>query len=85
MAKGSGGVIHKDPFNEVNNKDPNSPDSTGDDLYFGGWPEINKMHLSTDSADMTSSPNSEASHDVYGGPVPGEPNPGKFGGKGGGK
>jgi len=84
MAKSSG-VHYPDPFNEVANKDPNSPDAKGDDLYYGGWAEIQKMHLSTDGADMTTSDNADASHDVYGGPAPGEANPGKFGGKGGGK
>jgi hypothetical protein len=85
MAKGMGGVKYPDPFNEVGSKDPNTPDVSGDGLYFNGWDEVMKMHLSTDGADMVSSSNSDASHDIYGGPVAGEPNPAGMGGKGGGK
>lgn len=81
MAKNSG-IIHQSPFNEVDNKDPNKPDSMGDDLYFGGWDEVMKMHLS-ETGDMVSTPNSDASHDVFGGPAKGEPNPGGMGGQGG--
>jgi len=84
MAKGSSGIIHHNPANEVVNKDPNKPDVTGDGLYFDGWSEINKMHLS-ETGDMAHSPNSDASHDLYGGPAAGEPNPAGMGGKGGGK
>lgn len=83
MAKGSSGVHYPDPYNEVANKDPNSPDVM--DVYMGSWDEVMKMHLSQDGADMTSTPNSDASHDLYGGPAPGEANPAKMGGKGGGK
>jgi len=80
MAKGSGDVF-SNPFNAVDNTDPNKPDSMGDDLYFNGWAEINKMHLAQ-TGEMVSTPNAEASHEMYGGPAPGEPNPGKMGGKG---
>ena len=75
------GMIHQNPLNEVNNKDPNKPDSMGDDLYFGGWPEIMKMHLS-ETGPMVDTPNSRSGGDVMGGPAKGEPNPGKMGGKG---
>lgn len=81
MAKNSG-IIHQSPFNEVDNKDPNKPDTTGDELYFNGWTEVMKMHLS-ETGDMVSTPNSDASHDVFGGPAKGEPNPGGMGGQGG--
>ena len=86
MAKGS--AVHVGtPFNEVVNSDPNSPDVKGDGLYFDGWSEINKMHLSTDGASMIESDNSMASHGIFGGPNPGEENPagmstnGRSGGK----
>jgi hypothetical protein len=84
MAKGMSGIIHQNPFNEVDNKDPNKPDSMGDDLYFGGWDEVMKMHLA-ETGDLVSSPNSDASHDIFGGPASGEPNPAGMGGKGGSK
>lgn len=84
MAKGSSGTIHTNPFNEVNNTDPNKPDSMGDDLYFQGWDEIMKMHLA-ETGDLVSSPNSDASHDIMGGPTTGEPNPAGMGGMGGKK
>lgn len=78
MAKSSG-VIHENPFNEVNNTDSNKPDSMGDDLYFGGFDEILKMHTK-ETGDLVSTPNSAASHDLMGGPLPGEPNPANMGG-----
>ena len=80
MAKDSG-VIHQNVLNEVDNKNPETPDSMGDDLYFGGWSEINKMHLSQ-TGSMTDTPNSRANADVMGGPAKGEPNPANMGGKG---
>lgn len=80
MAKSSGEVF-SDVFNQSNNKDPNKPDSNGDDLYFGGYDEVLKMNLK-ETGDMVESANSRASHDVYGGPTKGEPNPGKMGGQG---
>lgn len=84
MAK-DGGVHYPNPFNETGSKDPNQPDVNGDGLYYDGWSEVMKMHLSTNGADMVTSDNADASHDVYGGPTAGEPNPGMWGGKGGGK
>lgn len=84
MAKGNGGTIHSDPYNEVNNKDPNKPDVMGEGLYFDGWDEVMKYHLA-ETGDMISTPNSAASHDTFGGPTAGEPNPGSMGGHGGGK
>lgn len=81
MAKSSG-MIHQNPYNEVDSKDANKPDSMGDDLYFGGYDEVIKNHLS-ETGDMVSTPNSDASHDTFGGPAKGEPNPGGMGGQGG--
>jgi hypothetical protein len=71
VAKTSG-VIHPDPFNEVDNKDPNKPDSMGDDLYYNGWDEIMKMHLQ-ETGDMVSTPNSDSGKDMMGHEAPGEP------------
>ena len=85
MAKGMGGVKYPSPFNETGSPDPNVPDTMGDALYYNGFDEVLKMHLSMDGADMTSSSNSDASHDIYGGPCAGEANPAGMGGKGGGK
>lgn len=85
MAKGMSGVKYPNPFNETGSPDPNMPDTTGDALYFGGWPEIDKMHLSMEGADMISSSNSDASHGIFGGPNPGEPNPGGMSMNGGTK
>jgi hypothetical protein len=73
MAKKNGGVLHSDPFNEVGSKDANTPDVDGEGMYWGGWPEINKMHLSQGSASMKESPNSSAVNDIMGGPANGEP------------
>lgn len=81
MAKGSSG-IHPDVFNEVDNTDPNKPDVTGEGLYFNGWDEIMKMHLS-ETGNMIESPNAKASRGVYGSTVKGEPNALERGGKGG--
>lgn len=83
MAKSSG-IIHQNPFNEVNSTDPNKPDSMGDDLYFGGYDEVIKMQAQ-ESGDMVSTPNSDASHDIMGGPTVGEVNPAGMGGMGGKK
>ena len=84
MAKKNGGILYPDPYNEVSNKDPNSPDVTGDGLYFGGWDEVMKMHLQ-ETGDMVSTPNSESGGDMLGGPTPGEPNPAGMAQHGGGK
>ena len=73
---------YPNPFNEVENRDPNKPDAMGDDLYYQGWDEVMKMHLQDDGPLITTV-NSDASHDVYGGPIQGEPNPGHWGGNGG--
>jgi hypothetical protein len=75
MAKGDSS-IHPDIFNEVDNKDPNKPDSTGMDLYFGGYDEVLGRHgkMGPDAM-MHGTPNSDASHDLYGGPAQGEPDP----------
>ena len=79
MAKNSG-TIHSDPYNEVDSKDPNKPDSTGDDLYFGGYEAVIAMHLQ-ESGEMVETPNAKASRDVYGGTAKGEPSPVVMGGK----
>lgn len=75
-------IFHLSPFNEVDNPDPNKPDSMGEDLYFGGWDEIMKFHLD-ESGPLLNTPNSAGSHDVFGGPAPGEPNPAGASGMGG--
>lgn len=65
-------------WNEVNNTDPNDPDTHGTELYFDGYDEILGMHLqNTGPMDVT--PNSESGRGVFGGPAPGEPNPAKTG------
>ena len=79
MAKNGTGYGYSNPFNEVGNTDPNSPDVTGMGLYFNGWDEINKMHL-TQTGPMDSTPNSRSGGDMLGGPAPGEPNPAGMGG-----
>jgi len=84
MAKGNSGLIHSNPFNEVNNTDPNKPDSMGDDLYYGGFDEVIKNHLS-ETGGLTDTPNADASHDIFGGPTVGEANPAGMGGMGGKK
>lgn len=81
MAKGPG-LIHQDVFNEVDNTDPNKPDTSGEGMYFGGWPEIMKNHLA-ESGNMIETPNTKASRGLYGSTVKGEPNALERGGKGG--
>ncbi len=76
-----GAPIHSNPYNEVNSKDPDKPDSNGMDLYYGGYDEVIKM-TGKSTGPMVSTPNSDMSHDVYGGPAKGEPNPIGKGGKG---
>ena len=79
-----GSFGYPDPFNEAGSrggKDPNVPDTTGDDLYYGGWPEINKMHLSA-TGPLIMTENSEAAHGTMGGPAKGEANPGNMKGNG---
>jgi hypothetical protein len=82
MAKGNNGVLYPDPFNEVDNKDPNKPDVMGNGIYYDGWDEVMKMHLK-ETGDLVSTSNSDASHDTFGGPTTGEPNPAGSGGMGG--
>ena len=80
MAKGDKGTLYPNIYNETGTGE--EPDTTGDDLYFGGYDEVLKMHLK-ETGDMISTPNSDASHDTFGGPAKGEPNPGGMGGQGG--
>ena len=70
---GQGSWGYSNPFNEVANKDPNKPDAMGDDLYYGGFDEVLKMHL-TEGPIFTTA-NSDEGRDMSGGPAPGEPNP----------
>lgn len=75
MARRTNGVSsygYPNPFNEVNNVDPNSPDVTGKGIYFDGMNEILDMHLAQ-TGSMTDTPNSMSGEGVFGGPAPGEP------------
>jgi len=72
MAKKNGGYGYPNPFNEVSSTDPNTPDVTGQGLYFDGWDEINKMHLAA-TGPLFQTPNSESGSGVMGNPAPGEP------------
>lgn len=75
MAKDGKGYGYPDPYNEVGSKDPNSPDTSGMDLYFGGYDEVMKMH-GKQTGPMVSTPNTDSGSDMIGGTAPGEPNPG---------
>lgn len=82
MARGSrsraSSYGYSNPYNEVGNTDPNSPDVTGDGLYFDGWDEIDDFHL-LQTGPMEETPNSASGRGVMGGPAPGEPNPAGMG------
>jgi hypothetical protein len=69
---GNGSYGYSNPFNEVGNTDPNSPDVTGQGLYYDGWDEINKMHLSA-TGPLFETANSKSGRGTMGGPAPGEP------------
>ena len=77
MAKGA--MVHESPYNEVNNKNPETPDTMGKGLYFDGYDEPLEMTLT--SYNIFETPNSKASRDLYGGPAPKEPNPAGMKGK----
>jgi hypothetical protein len=83
MAK-NGSAVYDDPFNEVKGKDPNKPDTDGMDLYFGGYDAVISIHgtMGPDSM-MGGSNNAQASRDVYGSVVKGEPDALKKGSVGG--
>jgi hypothetical protein len=73
MAKNNGRSYgYPNPFNEVGNTDPNTPDVTGKGLYYDGYDEVMGMHLQQ-TGPMVSTPNSESGRGVMGGPAPGEP------------
>ena len=75
---GASSYGYSNPFNEVNNTDPNSPDTTGKGIYFDGYDEILKFHLlATGPLDET--PNSRSGGGILGGPAPGEDNPAGMG------
>lgn len=81
MARRTNGAAsygYPNPFNEVGNTDPNSPDVTGRGIYFDGMDEILDMHLAQ-TGPMEATPNSDSGRGVFGGPAPGEPNPAKTG------
>ena len=81
MAKAKdSGLMYPNPFNETGSGGPESPDVNGDMMY-GSYDRMMKHHLM--EGDIFESSNSKASHDVYGGPAAGEPNPAGMGGKGG--
>ena len=69
---GHGGFGYENPFNEVGNNDPNSPDNTGAGIYYDGMDEILKMHLNA-TGPLYDTPNSRSGRGVMGGPAPGEP------------
>lgn len=74
MAKKSSGKMFHNPYNEVANKDPNSPDDSGAGNYVS-YDEVIAAQLSQDDASLVGTPNSDSGHGIMGGPAPGEPNP----------
>jgi hypothetical protein len=78
MAKGNG-LVHTNVFNETGSGGPESPDINGEKLYYS-YSEVMAVHLK-ESGNMTSTPNSEANSDMYGGPTKGEANPAGMKGK----
>lgn len=76
MAK-NGGYGYPSPYNETDSGE--LPDTSGaTQIYMGGWPEINKMHLAQ-TGPMDETANSRSGKGIMGGPAPGEPNPGDMG------
>ncbi len=72
MAKKNG--MLSNPFNEVANKDPNSPDDSGGGLYVS-WDEVQSMHLKNLFGGEFCTPNSEAQPGLMGHEAPGDPSP----------
>jgi hypothetical protein len=73
MAKNgkSSGIFYENVSNETGSPNPETPDMTGKDIYWGGFPEVLGKHLVEQS--MVSTPNSESGDDILGKPTPGEP------------
>ena len=70
---GQGTWGYDNPYNEVASKDPNAPDAKGDNIYYNGFDEVLKMHLSEGPIFATA--NSDEGRAMTGGTAPGEPNP----------
>jgi hypothetical protein len=75
--KSKGGVIHKNPYNEVDSLDESKPDDSGAGMYVS-YEEVIGMQLSQQDASMASTPNTMSGDGLVGGPASGEPNPFKF-------
>lgn len=73
---GKGGALHPDPYREVNNTDPNVPDT---DQIYEDYAHRDKWHLSQEQADLESTPNSRSGEGIMGHQTPGEPSPMKPG------
>ena len=74
-AKKKGSASYGTPYNETGSGGPESPDMTGKNMYWDGWDEINRMHLT--EGDMEGTPNTHSGDTILGGPAPGEPNAAK--------
>ena len=61
MAKDTGGSV----FNSFGNKDPEKPESMGDDFYFGGFGEIMRNDLKAGHDILEPSENARASGGAY--------------------
>ncbi len=66
-----GGMLQPTPFNEAPG-DADSPNISGGGIY-GSWDEIMSAHLSTESADLGSTPNMDSIEQIMGQTAPGEP------------
>lgn len=73
MAKNGKGMLNN-PYNEVANHDPNSPDDSGGGLYVS-YDEVMAMHGKTLFSGDFSTPNSEAQPGLMGHEAPGDPSP----------
>lgn len=75
--KNKGGMIHKNPYNEVDGLDESSPDISGAGVYVS-YDEVISAQLSQQDASMKETPNTMSGDGIMGGPASGELNPAKM-------
>ena len=75
--KKKGGMLQPTPYNESPGGPDSPPNISGAGIYVD-YDEVMSAHLSSDSADLGSTPNMESIEGIVGGPAPGEPNPAKI-------
>lgn len=77
MSDKKGGMIHTNPYNEVDSLDEASPDISGAGIYVS-YDEVISAQLSQTQASLKETPNTMSGDGIFGGPASGEPNPAKM-------